>query len=348
MNLLIAPISGPLFAAQIASIWELTKCGYKPDLCFVGSGGGVATFVAKAAYWNPSKLFAVASALSTECFVSEWTSSSVKVVPSALASLIHGTVYKSTNTGMNILCEHLSEHTSQDVEVWIAAINEETGKVLLSCNKNREDCIIKGDKLGAQLFEYEALAYLGGNLEEISKAILASACIPVLVEPIKIDNCNYVDCGVKYGSSFTPMFREALNIARKDGIHITYVAGCDLSKSSRDKNIDKDNVGLFDHIKLASMHATRSHVEYDRNMAYMIILDDCDDEPYYREFHAHDIEYVLAARIGARRSLVEIYPSRGFKLDLFNFAGEELKEVILKYAECLKIRVWWSGDESAI
>lgn len=347
LDILVAPISGPLFAAQVAAIWKLTELHYKPSICFVGSGGSVAAFMALSAYWQPAKLFAVASQLSTDCFVSEWTSSGLKILPSALSSLIHGTVYKSTDKGVDVLNSYLSPTTAQDVEVWIAAINEKTGQVLLSCNKQREDCFIRGDRLNTQLFEYEGLSYLGGDLSEIAKAILASACIPVLVQPIAIAGHKYVDCGLKYGSSFTPMFREVLNISRRRPVHITYAVGCDLSRTSKScRHVDEDNVGLFDHIELASHHVPRSHMEYDRNMAYMIILDDCKDEPWYREFPGTDLEYVLEARQKTRRSLVEIYPAKECNLDLFNFDGDDLRETILEYGACLRIRAWWSGEEN--
>jgi hypothetical protein len=349
MEVLVSPISGPLFAAQLASLYKLTSFGYKPKLCFVGSGGGVAVFAAKAAYWNPSKIFSVASMLSTSCFVSEWMTSQVKILPSALGSIINGSMYKSTREGVQVLSEHLSQSTVQDVEVWIAAINEKTGCVLLSCNTKRDNALIKGEKLNAQLFEYESLAYLGGNLEEISKAILASACIPVLVEPMVIRGHKYVDCGVKYGSSFTPMFREVLEMSRKEGVHITYLSGRDLSKPPKMcGKINEDQIGLFDHIKLASSHAVNSHVEYDRNMAYMIVQLDSEDEPWYREFPIEDLDHVLERRKMARCSLVELYPKKECKLDLFAFTPEQLRAVILEYNEILSIRVWWSGDHNCL
>jgi len=349
MEILIAPISGPLFSAQLSALWKLTSCGYKPKLCFVGSGGGVATFVAKAACWNPSKIFAVASTLSTSCFVSDWTSSQVKVIPSVLGSVIHGSMYQSTREGVNILREHLSSETVQDVEVWIAAINEISGCVLLSCNKSRENAIIEGDKLNTQLFEYESLVYLGGDLEEISNAILASACIPLLIEPITIRGQKYIDCGVKYGSSFTPMSREVLNISRRSGVHMTYISGRDLSQPPKAcKDIDDSQIGLFDHVKLASSHAANSHVEYDRNMAYSIIQDDCDDEPWYREFLIEDLDHVLERRKKTRNSLVEIFPLKERKLDLFDFGPEDLTRVMLEYGTILHIRVWWSGDRHCL
>lgn len=349
MEILIAPISGPLFAAQQASLWKLTSCQYKPQICFVGSGGGVATFVAIAAFWNASKIFAVSSALSTSCFISDWMSSQVKVIPPAMGSIVHGSLYKSTNEGVNVLKEHLSQHTIQDVEVWIAAINEKTGCVLLSCNRTRENALIKGRKLNAQLFEYESLVYLGGDMEEIAKAILASACIPVLVEPIVIRGHKYVDCGVKYGSSFTPMFREILEISRKQGVHMTYLSGRDLSQVPHAyRKINEEQIGLFDHIKLASSHAANSHVEYDRNMAYMVVQLDCEDEPWYREFPVCDLKHVLKKRKNARCSLMEIYPTKECNLNLFEFTAEDLQEVMLQYIAVLRIRIWWSGEENCL
>lgn len=344
MEILIAPISGPLFAAQVATLFKLTQFGYKPDLCFVGSGGGVATFIAKAAYWNPNKILSVSRLLSSDCFISEWAAKSLKIMPSHMSSIVNGSAYKTSERGVSILKKFLSETTIREGEVWIAAINESSGKVLLSCNKEKSDSIIKGKKLNTQLAEYETLSYLSGNLEEISKMILASACIPVLLEPVCIEGKKYVDCGVKYGSSLTPMFKEVLNLARTQKVHMTYVTGCDISRASN--LIKEDSFGLFDSIKMAFHHGTRSHVEYDRNMAYMIVMDDCEDEPWYREFPGDDLEYVMEAKKRTRRCLIEIYPERELALDLCNFDGEELEKTIMKYNKILKIRVWWSGEEN--
>jgi hypothetical protein len=333
-----------LFAAQIATLFNLTQFGYKPELCFVGSGGGVATFIAKAACWNPNKILSVSRLLSSDCFISEWTAKNLKILPSHMTSVINGSAYQASQKGVCILKKFLSEKTVQDGEVWIAAINEKTGKVLLSCNKEKKHSLIQGKRLNTQLVEYETLSYLSGDLEEISKVILASACIPVLLEPVCIKNNNYVDCGVKYGSSLTPMFKEVLNMARNGPVHMVYVTGCDISKMSN--LLETEMIGLFDHIKLASHHATRSHVEYDRNVAYSIVLDDCEDEPWYREFPGEDLEYVMEAKKKTRRCLIEIYPSWELPLNLCNFCGEELERVILKYTKMLKIRAWWSGQEN--
>lgn len=341
MEICIAPISGSLFAAQSAALWKLTEQEWKPEVCFTGSGGGVALMTAISANWNPSKIFAVSSAISTESFISSWTTSKMKILPSVTNGLIHGSFYNTTRKGENILRNHVTEETVQEVELWISAINEITGRVLLTTNRSRERACIHGENLDTKLFDYEGLSYTCGDLEMISRAILASACIPIMVKPVQIGDQTYVDCGVKYGSSFTPMFREVLNIARKQGVHMTYIIGCDLSRNAVKK---KKTVGLFDHIELNSGHATRSHMEYDRNMAHMVIQDDCEDEPWYQEFSIEDLKTILVKRKKARRSLTEIYPVKTLPLSLTNFTGEELCRRIEEYGNLLRIRLWWSGE----
>ena len=293
------------------------------------------------ANWNHSKIFAVSSAISTECFISQWTKSKMKVLPSVTNGLIHGSFYNTTRKGENLLRNHVTEETVQGVELWISAINEITGQVLLTTNMERSRSRIRGQNLDTKLFDYEGLSYTSGDLEMISKAILASACIPVMVKPVRIGEQTYIDCGVKYGSSFTPMFREVLTIARREGVHLTYIIGCDLSHNTVKK---KGTVGLFDHIELTSSHATRSHMEYDRNMAHMIIQDDCDEEPWYQEFSITELKTVLEKRKKARRSLTEIYPIKTLPLSLTSFTGEELCQKIEEYGDLLRIRFWWSGE----
>lgn len=341
MEILIAPISGSLFAAQSAALWKLTTFDYKPEICFTGSGGGVAVMTAITANWSPSKIFAVSSSISSECFISPWASSKMNILPSFMNGIIHGSLYNTTRKGETLLRDHVTEETVQGVELWMSAINEISGRVLLASNMTRERSIIRGDKLDTKLFEYEGLSYMSGNLSLIAKGILASACIPIMVKSVQIDDQSYVDCGVKYGSSFTPMFREVLSIARKGGVHMTYIVGCDLTRNPIKK---KKTVGLFDHIQLNSSHATRSHMEYDRNMAHMIITDDCDEDPCYCEFSIKDIAMILEKRKLARRSLTEIYPSQSIPLDLVKFTGEQLTEAIKEYGDYLQVRVWWSGS----
>lgn len=344
MEVCIAPISGSLFPAQSAALWKLTEQGkelWNPRLCFSGSGGGVALMTAISANWIPSKIFAVSSAISSECFISQWTTSKMKILPSFTNGLIHGSFYNTTRKGESLLRNHVTEESVQEVELWIAATNEVTGNVLLTTNMSRDRALIRGENLDTKLFEYEGLSYTSGDIELISKAILASACIPIMVKPVQIGDQTYIDCGVKYGSSLTPMFREVLSIARKQGVHITYILGCDLTHNPIKK---KTTVGLFDHIELSASHATRSHMEYDRNMAHMIIMEDCDDEPWYREFSVEEINTVLTQRKSARRSLMEIYPTKTLYLDLTKFTGEELCSRIEEYGDLLRIRIWWSGD----
>lgn len=345
MNILVAPISGDLFPAQLAAIVKLSTNNYKPRLCFVGSGGSVSTYIAKAAYWNPQKIYSICSCMNTSMFVSEWTSSTINILPRNISLISNGSMYKSTNKAKTLLESYLSPFTCKESEVWVAAINERTGDVLLSCNRNKEESIIKGDNLNVQIHPYEALSYLDGDLSKITTSILASSCIPIYISPVEIDGENYVDCGVEYGSSLTPMYSEVLEISKNIGVHIVYVVGCDLSQAP---NFGENKAQVFDHLKKVTSHATRSFVRQDRNNAYLIIKNDCEGEPWYKEFDGCDLDEVISNSENTKNSLIEIYPSKKVSFNLFDFQGDDLTKCITEYTNTLKIRAWWSGDKNAL
>lgn len=344
MEILIAPISGGLFPAQVCSLIKLCENNYKPELCFVGSGGSVTTYIGKAAYWNPAKIRCVCSSISAKIFISEWASSFINIFPTSLFALVNGSFYKTTDEAKKLLKEHLSPTTIMDVEVWVAAVNSTTGRVLLSCNKRKENSIVQGDNLNVQIHDYEELQYLNGDVDDISSSILASACIPIMIAPVEIRGEKYVDCGLEYGSSFTPMYLEVLKISRERSVHLTYITGCDLSNPPLSKSKDPK---FFDNVEAFTSHASRSFIRQDRNTAYSIIVDSCKgEEPWYKEFDCKDLTYILERRKKTNCSLVEIFPKRTIDMDLRNFTGEDVNRIVDEYASLLKVRVWWSGDES--
>lgn len=343
MEILVAPISGSLFPAQVCSLIVLCENGYKPEICFAGSGGSVTSYIGNAAYWNPAKIRCVASSLNTKIFISEWTSSIINVFPKSLLALVNGSFYKTTSEATKLLSNYMSPKTIQDVEIWVAAVNSRSGRVLLSCNKSQENSIITGQHLNVQIHDYEKLHYLNGNVEAIATSILASSCIPMLISPVVINKETYVDCGLEYGSSFTPMYLEVLNIAKEKGVHIIYLTGCDLS---RPINMC-DDPKFFDNVEIFTSHATRSFVRQDRNTAYLVVANSCGgEEPWYKEFSGKHIPEILACRKKAKCSLVEIYPSREVQMDLQNFCGQDVIKCIDEYKHLLKVRVWWSGSEN--
>lgn len=343
MEILIAPISGSLFPAQVCSLIKLCENNYKPEICFVGSGGSVATYIGKASYWNPSKIRCVCTSISAKIFISEWASSFINIFPTSLFAIANGSFYKTTDEAKNVLKEHLSPSTIVDVEIWVAAVNSTTGRVLLSCNRNRNDSIIKGENLNVQIHDYEKLQYLNGNVDDISTSILASACIPIMIAPVEIKGEKYVDCGLEYGSSFTPMYLEILKISREKKVHLIYITGCDLSNPPLGKNKDPK---FFDNVEAFTSHASRSFVRQDRNAAYSIVVDNCKgEEPWYKEFNGCDLPYILEKRKDSDCSLIEIFPKKVIDMDLTTFTGKDVNRIVEEYSSLLKIRVWWSGEE---
>jgi predicted patatin/cPLA2 family phospholipase len=76
------------------------------------------------------------------------------------------------------------------------------------------------------------LSHLDGDIDEISKAVLASASIPDIVHPQLIDGNLYQDGGVCYTSSLTPLSLHIQDICNSyDGLfQATYFGSYDMNQ----------------------------------------------------------------------------------------------------------------------
>src|SRR4030042_2788430 len=119
MEILVAPISRDLFPAQISALIQLCEQNYKPTICFVGSGGSVATYVGKAGQWNSVKILDVCSHLHTGMFVTSWLSSTINIFPSSILAVANGSFYKTTDLkAEKLLSEYLCPQTFKKTEIW--------------------------------------------------------------------------------------------------------------------------------------------------------------------------------------------------------------------------------------
>ena len=349
MNILAAPISGGCFGIQLAAIKKLCEIGYRPDICFVGSGGTVACLVAEAGNWKPSGIDMVVSELDSKVFIKKKCKALFNVIPSDVVGYFSGYMYESNPTPEVFMKNFFTSKSVQETEIWIGAINKRSGRLATFCNKSYEKSIIKGDNFNTSMYNSEPLRYLSGDIVNISRAMIASCSIPILLNSRDIGEESYIDCGTKFASPLTSMQEEIKHLS-VNSVHIIYVSGYDVQRSLGviDNNKTSTMSGLFETIP---NHIVRGMVIADRSAAYQIISSTTtlNNPVMYAIAPISSLKEIILERSKCQASLIEIYPVTSIEVNIFDFTSKDLAENIAISGDLLGIRLWWSckiGDKN--
>jgi hypothetical protein len=345
LDLVILPISGGRFPIQLAGLYQLTRLGFRPPLVLASSGGTVASYTACAANWSPAGIVRVARSLDAQYFIQSWFSSGLDIFHSALAGFFYGAIYKASERSIQFFETYFTPETITQTEVWVGAINYHTGAACLFSNRAKSGSIIQGEHFNPRIFKCEPLRYLAGSLEGIMNASMASSSVPLMVEPRKIGDGHYIDCGAKFASPLTPMKDEIEALGKRGPLHLFYISGHDVEADTTPEEIE-NHVNIFTGTWAVTEHLVRGFIIHDRQSAYEVVKSDCRAPPHYAEFDICKLATVMERYRRSESSLVEIYPKLSCKLlGLADFTGEDVVGC-LEYARGrLGIRVWWNGNE---
>lgn len=340
---MVAPISGEHFVVQMCGLRYITQTSYKPQTAFTGSGGTIIIYAACAADWNPSRLDEVASNLSSNLFIKTKQEPFVQFIPSIISDIFSGAMYESSEKSTFFFKSYFNEANVSDVEIWVGAINQQTGKIGLFCNLDVNESIIKGDNYDVASFNSEPLQYFSKNIDNITKSCKASASIPMFIEPVKIESNYYIDCGTKYASAFTPLKHELKkHLQDKNQLHILYVSGYDVEESIK---IVPDKPNSFELLQTVPSHVVRGHVQQDRSTAHDMLYY-FGSKIYHAKAKIECLKIILKRIKNVKdnvrwASVVELYPIKAKTVDLTEFTGED----VLKCMDTIKlgIRIRWVG-----
>lgn len=343
MNVIVAPISGGCFPVQLEEYRRIMMYIREPDIIFAGSGGSVSSYCTMASDWTPNRLLNIAGSLNTSLFVDKFNNTLIDLIPNNLINVLQGAFYKASKNSYEFMSNFFTQETIQDYEIWSGAINKETGRVGLFCNKERENSLISPENYNTNIFNSESLKYMCGNITHIVNSILASSCIPFFIEAIQIGTERYIDCGNKFASALTPLQDELRKIINDKDIHIIYLSAYNIEESSRGE-LSTDSSGFYDLLQRVPTHVVRGLVQQDRSVALHIVSEKSTSELNYAYCSIDCLEMILDIRNKSQSSLIEIHPI-GFKgIDLFNFNGCDVQNAMLNVK--LGIRIWWIGDNN--
>jgi len=252
-------------------------------------------------------------------------------MPVGVLSYILGNAYVSNKHPERFMSKFVDETSIQRDEIWVAAINAETFRTGLFCNKKAKECIINGAEYNTRKYNTEELHYYAGDVKRISKSMIASCSIPFLLDTMVIDGSRYVDCGAKFASPLTLLQDELVGPK-----HIIYLSGHNIEAEVHNSNYNN----IFDlFTSIPSMH-TRGIITSDRGVACSLI----NASTSCAHYPIGVLSEVLSTRYKYTSTCIEIYPLQESGIDIFNFTSDQIRDKIAECMDLLAIRVWWSND----
>jgi len=357
-----------------------------PDLALGSSGGNVAAYICHACNWKGSTMAEIVKPINSGMFVTSWWPKGLRFMPSWMIGYFKGSVYSSGTGATELFQKMFTKESICSTEIWTGTLNKVTGKGQFFCNRWEADSILKPsqDDTYASLFSRDCmpLTYMNADIELISKVTIASASIPVLVPEQIINNQVYVDGGTLFASPLTalqdsileaidqqnkkklldplsnipttPLYsnvcdplsqcnHQAINECNREIFHIDYF-------SSFDMQVNSTSAGggtLYDNSTLAVGELIKSMCIQDRLAAIELLRT-----PGYATFYAEmdgtqeNLKKVQSIRTMSPKTLLELYPSKNNSINLLNFTGQDIVNLMSETQKSYKLRFWWIAKDN--
>lgn len=333
LDVLVLPVSGGAFAAQLGMIKLLIQSGYKQDLILGASGGNLSAYVCMAADWKLNGIDRIARTLNSGLFVKRWTPAPI---PSISVGYFEGSVYDHAHGIDEIFEMYFTPSTVTRDEIWTATYNRKRQKTCIYCNRSKEESIINCDLIDQNLVQCSEPKYLDGDIEQISKVCKASASIPTVVPPVKIDGENNIDGGMYYASPLTVM-QEAIAVLNDGNYHLTYVNRMDIKY---DKECGECK-NFMDNGMIAVAELVRGKILNDRLTAHSLLRHFGIGKYTEGVCTPKILKQITNTRYQSERSLLELYPLFTVEVDIENFTGKDVLDCVNKAYNNCGYRLWY-------
>ena len=336
MYILVLPVSGGGFVSQLAILQHLCESKFIPDITLASSGGNVAAYVAAAADWKWPAIERIARELSQDLFVRAWNNVAAIAM---IMGYFKGDVYDKGSGVYGFLARHFTSLSITKYEIWTGTYNESRQRARLLCNRTAKDSIVFISQIDHDLTQSMEPIFASGNIELIADAGVASASIPAVVPAQKIMGEYYIDGGVAGASPLTIMHEPILKYTRDNNaaLHIVYVNSVDLSSPN-----NKPIHNVIDTWHQATRNLVRSQTVIDRLSGYELLrchpgIMNKEEFPCTYE----NLERVKQIQHKVKYSMLELYPTGTFGIDVARFNGEDVIGAIhAAYSNC-RCRLWW-------
>lgn len=330
-ELTILPVSGGHFINQVALLTLLCEHGYNPKLLLGSSGGAITAYLGLCGNWTHNGILRVLEDLSSDIFISSWWKEGLfanNFLPSGFIGVFKGALYNHGTGSNDLIKKYLTRDSITRCEIWVGTYNKDTGSAGMFCNRNHESAYIRsGDDRNSM--GNTTIKYLDGHLDDISKAIYASSCIPTLIPPIEIDNEKHWDGGLMSASPLIP-----LSDYLPDCLKIIYINSFNMEDTKADMvdctNIIKLGIGSIANTVTGLCIA-------DKIFAVRLVMK-CDK----MHFNTYDnMTDAVATYRSASKAVMELFPKRDLQVDITNFDSKKCVGIINEIRANYGIRLWW-------
>ena len=351
MHILVLPVSGNFFPAQLSMLSELIDNDYDPQIILGTSGGAVCSILSLGADWSVNGIRRLVQHLKPSLFLRNWWPNSLSFLPSWTLGFFRGSVYNSGKDSETFFRRYISPDLLTQKEVWVGVTNQsqKRARAQFFCNLDEEKsmidvtCFESHLKIG-QNPHCDHLRFAGGDVHLMRKVTVASASIPTLVPPQNIDGDLFVDGGVFYASPLTPMKDCLEELEDDEGLHITYVNTYDIEDQRITSSVDF-YPGIFRTGAIAFATMVFSILSQDRlNGLKMLHRDIGELNRITVKGNRTTLSQILKFRKKVKRSFLELYTTSLKTIDLTDFTAEDVIEVMDEVKDKYYCRFWWIGD----
>ena len=207
LEICCSSISGGYFVSQMAIMTILMEVRSKSkiidkhflDLYFGASGGALTNMISTCFEETKESIERLLYSLQSEIFVKNWWKGKIKFLDSKIFYLFKNSFFESSDNIFDVVSELTSNNqfnNSDSPELWTLTFNINKSKPTIFCSKKKDHSLFKDSMNIENNFVNFEYVFLEGNLEKISKTVMASASVPGVKEGVEINNDSHVDGGV--------------------------------------------------------------------------------------------------------------------------------------------------------
>lgn len=351
-KLYVLPISGGAFPVQLGllsilfDVYKINKPtftgsrNYSPDLILGASGGNVSGYIGMAGDWYYEGICRIVENIDSNMFIRSWWPDDLDFIPTWFLTIFTGTIFRPGYGPENLLSVAFPGKLIENNEILTLAFNSTKYVPQIFSNKSKETSILptisETDKL---LFNLKDIQYLNGNVQEISKACMASAAIPIVTQSQVINNEKYDDGGLTAASPLSILTEEMYNIITKNNklLHLIYFSCYDMDDEDKSKIIQYRGAA---QVTISCM--VHSKTLQDRASAVGLVSKLLGRECNYTNFTNASIQKLAECfeQNKDNHYVIELYPKGAPNINLTNFKNNDVIDLINSTRKLINFSIW--------
>jgi len=273
LRIFCLPVSGGHFPIQLGIMTALSTAftilktrnpetyssskTHKPNIVLASSGGNIVSYYAQAADWDRTRIYSAVDHIRSDSFMASWT----EYIPSWIFLPFSKSLFRP-GFGFMGGFERMFTRASlrEGPEIWTGVCLSKYHSHRLFTNKAKGETLIVPKNIKDVITNKELHlstniepVYMDGDLSLAADITLASASIPWLVKPVRVDSHLYTDGGGMFSSPITILREAVCSLATEQNkiLRLFYFSP---------SNITKDIKSTMDFVSLISdfLRASRS------------------------------------------------------------------------------------------